>query len=1482
MEGSTIKTRIKNLLRSPSIKLKRNRRLDKENLTNKLTLERVLGITTSGSSGLTCDPCSGTVAYPAGCVVVLLNPTKNRQQHIINTSRKTITALAFSSDGKYLVTGEYGHLPAVRVWDVADGSQVAELQEHKYGVACVAFSPNSKYIVSIGYQHDMSVNVWAWKKNMLVAANKVSSKVTAVSFSEDSSYFVTAGNRHVRYWYLEPCNSNKQLTAPVPLLGRSGLLGELQNNNFCDVACGRGGKSESTFCITSSGLLCEFNEKRMLDKWVDLRTSTASALFVTEELIFCACADGTVRVFSPSDLHFICTLPRPHHLGVDVSAATQASHLFSNKPDARYPDSVAVTYDPANLWLSCVYNDHSLYVWDVRDLQRVGKVYSGLYHSACVWDVQIYPGAKEEPLTGLTSSGVFFSCSADSTVRMWSTEPHINPANSNLLSNDLRKVIYTASNSACLLDTEGTGTSCTEKPEEQPAESRTGIRAICVSPDGEHLASGDRNGTLRIHALNSMEEVLKVEVHDSEILCLEYSKPETGMKLLATAGRDRLIHVLDVEEDYSLLQTLDEHSSSITAVRFAANEGKVRMISCGADKSVYFRTAHRTFRGVKFKRAHHVVRKSTLHDMDVDPTCKYAAVGCQDRNVRVFNISSGKQKKSFKGSQAEDGSLLRVQMDPSGLYVATSCSDKNLSLFDFRTGECLAAMFGHSEIITGIKFTNDCRHLISASGDSCIFIWRLAPELTINMRERLDQFTHCQRGPAFAKSVIRRASTSSLEMHSTLSLLTCSSESEEDDDEERFEDIQTPDDHDMHQTSLEEDQGASDDTNDWDSSKFQESSTGSCVSEQSLPEVPRRRKRWNCRMGSFELMVKSMLELRQFDSVSKPGSPLRGSTGQLSNQACGSTASLHKDTKRSKKRQARPDSSWLGPASSPEPEGVVLSSELCPSTGSLPGAYQVQEEKGQCQESHSPDRGSSMGYASGGSSPEQAHEGSDDPEPLSTDEEDEEVARRRPFHKPESPEQESFLKKHFETLADTNSTGNEPKPQSSISACFLAQGSTPRRHSQFLSKTDKKFERCGVFKPLVSTVHPLQKDNSQGAKLEQRAGTCSSEQLHSAPKRRKTCRVQNVTSPISMSRVVSPVDKPLLKSMSALSLTANSRKCVTTSLLKQASRPSTPELLADRNDSILRHPSPTDSPSPQPWESPNTIRRLKVRSYMSPTTSSRAKVSRSMSLKEGLHLNLSSGQTSPCPGSSPTSPSRASTALLPSLSAPLPDPCNPAESKLSHGGCPPNPTAKITKARVSARMSNPLSEYPSRSTPTPSTDSPAVTNTFAKTGVQHGDKCYTKGQVEPTKSVFPIPVSQSVKDSLGPKSSSHTPHHPLVDVQAYSVTCKSQSDQAEPLMNLETCRQAAAELYNSVKKATQLYMMLSSCVGNVGSEQQEMECVLMEALYTARSELEAVPGLTPVSGPTVLGEGEEKTLALLEQFSQLLLQSVEKRLEHKI
>ena len=41
-----------------------------------------------------------------------------------------------------------------------------------------------------------------------------------------------------------------------------------------------------------------------------------------------------------------------------------------------------------------------------------------------------------------------------------------------------------------------------------------------------------------------------------------------GHKLLGSAGRDRLIHVFDIQNNFVLVQTLDDHSASITSIKF--------------------------------------------------------------------------------------------------------------------------------------------------------------------------------------------------------------------------------------------------------------------------------------------------------------------------------------------------------------------------------------------------------------------------------------------------------------------------------------------------------------------------------------------------------------------------------------------------------------------------------------------------------------------------------------------------------------------------------------------------------------------------------------------------------------------------------------------------------------------------------------------------------------------------------------------------
>ncbi|KRG02842.1 mitogen-activated protein kinase-binding protein 1 isoform X8 [Drosophila mojavensis] len=709
--------------------------------SEKIKLKRVLGLTVCSNAALDVSPVSGLLAYPAGCTVVLFNAKRHTQAYLVNTSRKAFTSVAFSRCGRYVATGECGINPAIKVWELetpngnleqcSGGTVIAEFVDHKYAVTCVAFSPTGKYLVSVGSQHDMIVNVFDWRANLKMASNKISSKVAAVCFAEDGSYFVTVGNRHVKYWYLE---GGRKYKDPIPLMGRSAILGDLRDNDFCAVACGKGICSESTYAITRQGHLVEFSSRRLLDKWVQCRTSNANCICVNERFILVGCAESIIRIFNASTLEYVTTLPRTHYLGVDVAQGIQINHIMSVPQQAKFPDCIAMVFDEQRSKVSCVYNDHSLYIWDLRDISRVGKSHSFLYHSTCIWGVETVPYNVERESSQTLPEDCFVTCSSDDTIRVWGLD---NCANNeiyrkNIYSKELLKIIYSDEELQYIKDQ---GSSLFDKTGSSSYDGRNGVRCIKISPDLQHLASGDRCGNIRVYSLHNLKLLTTIEAHESEVLCLEYSNEKIERKLLASASRDRLIHVFDVSQNYLLLQTLDDHSSSITSIKFVGAGLNFQMISCGADKSIMFRT----FQGNIFMRGTNTSGKTTLYDMEVDSNAKHILTACQDRNVRVYGTQNAKQTKTFKGSHSDEGSLIKLSLDPSGIYVATSCTDKTLAVYDYYSSECMARMYGHSELVTGLKFTNDCRHLISASGDGCIFIWQVPHDMIVTMQARMSQ-----------------------------------------------------------------------------------------------------------------------------------------------------------------------------------------------------------------------------------------------------------------------------------------------------------------------------------------------------------------------------------------------------------------------------------------------------------------------------------------------------------------------------------------------------------------------------------------------------------------------------------------------------------------------------------------------------------------------------------------------------------------------
>ena len=119
-------------------KPRRRRKAGRKKRRTECALERVVGVTSVHNASFAANPVTGDLAYPAGCVVVILSASGEQTNYFRHT--KAVSALTFSPDGRFLAVGERGRQPSVTVWDVQTGGAVVSLAGHRFGVACLAFS----------------------------------------------------------------------------------------------------------------------------------------------------------------------------------------------------------------------------------------------------------------------------------------------------------------------------------------------------------------------------------------------------------------------------------------------------------------------------------------------------------------------------------------------------------------------------------------------------------------------------------------------------------------------------------------------------------------------------------------------------------------------------------------------------------------------------------------------------------------------------------------------------------------------------------------------------------------------------------------------------------------------------------------------------------------------------------------------------------------------------------------------------------------------------------------------------------------------------------------------------------------------------------------------------------------------------------------------------------------------------------------------
>jgi uncharacterized delta-60 repeat protein len=131
------------------------------------------------------------------------------------TYEGSVNSVAFSPDGKYVLSGGCGQVDhnsggcvqgSARVWEAGTGKEIASMT-HENSVTAVAFSPNGKYVVSGGCDQGTqictqgSARMWEAETGKEIARMTHAGSVEFINFSPDGRYIVSGStDKTARVW----------------------------------------------------------------------------------------------------------------------------------------------------------------------------------------------------------------------------------------------------------------------------------------------------------------------------------------------------------------------------------------------------------------------------------------------------------------------------------------------------------------------------------------------------------------------------------------------------------------------------------------------------------------------------------------------------------------------------------------------------------------------------------------------------------------------------------------------------------------------------------------------------------------------------------------------------------------------------------------------------------------------------------------------------------------------------------------------------------------------------------------------------------------------------------------------------------------------------------------------------------------------------------------------------------------------------------
>jgi hypothetical protein len=242
------------------------------------------------------------------------------------------------------------------------------------------------------------------------------------------------------------------------------------------------------------------------------------------------------------------------------------------------------------------------------------------------------------------------------------------------------------------------------------------VFAVAWSPDGTALASGGADGQIILWDVETGEQIRSFEGHTDGVPSLAFS-PDGEQ--LVSASNDGTLRLWDVERGDSLL-TLEGHTDKVRSVDWSADG--VLIVSGSTDSSVIIWDA----------ASGEVIH--TLDDFEYQvvgvafsPDGTQVAAATMNGLLNVWDVETGALIHELSSIiEGLGGTLFGVSWSPDGAMLATPSWDGTIILWDAASGERIRSLGGgHGREVYDVDFSPDGSLLVSGSGDGSAIVWTL-------------------------------------------------------------------------------------------------------------------------------------------------------------------------------------------------------------------------------------------------------------------------------------------------------------------------------------------------------------------------------------------------------------------------------------------------------------------------------------------------------------------------------------------------------------------------------------------------------------------------------------------------------------------------------------------------------------------------------------------------------------------------------------